>query len=152
MKKIKILLILVITIVINGCSSYPNKATSEDKASDLSSREDSYYKSGDNKQEVNLVKKDAEKGLPKAQYNLAFMYYNGEGVKKDYKQAVNWFKKAAEQGYSNAQFGLASMYNSGRGVKKDYKQAVNWFKKAAEQGLQEAQYNLAVMYGAGQGV
>ena len=31
------------------------------------------------------------------------MYYNGEGVQKDYAEAARWYKKAAEQGDGIAQ-------------------------------------------------
>lgn len=34
------------------------------------------------------------------------MYYNGEGVKKDYKEAIKWYSKAAEQGQENAKENL----------------------------------------------
>ena len=32
--------------------------------------------------EIELLEKAAEQGLPKAQHNLGFSYYNGEGVKQ----------------------------------------------------------------------
>ena len=38
-----------------------------------------------------------------AQYNLALMYYKGEGGARDPKQAVVWWTKAAEQGHADAQ-------------------------------------------------
>ncbi|PKY50682.1 hypothetical protein RhiirA4_546100 [Rhizophagus irregularis] len=37
-----------------------------------------------------------------AQYNLALMYENGEGIVKDIDQAIYWYKKS-EQGYQDAQ-------------------------------------------------
>ncbi len=40
----------------------------------------------------------AEKGDAIAQAKLGDMYYNGEGVQKDYAEAARWYKKAAEQG------------------------------------------------------
>ncbi len=36
------------------------------------------------------------------------MYYNGEGVPKDYKEAVKWYRKAADQGIAHAQHNLAA--------------------------------------------
>ena len=33
-----------------------------------------------------------------AQFNLGYMYDQGEGVPQDYKLAVEWHRKAAEQG------------------------------------------------------
>ena len=40
----------------------------------------------------------AEQGEASAQYNLGFMYNNGEGVPQDDKTAVKWYTLAAEQG------------------------------------------------------
>ena len=42
----------------------------------------------------------AEQGYATAQYNLGFMYNNGEGVPQDDKTAVKWYTLAAEQGYA----------------------------------------------------
>ena len=94
----------------------------------------------------------AKQGNAKAQYNLGGMYYNGQGVRKDYAQAVQWYRKAAEQGYAVAQYNLGQMYREGQGVRKDYVEAVKWYRKAAEQGFAKAQYNLGLMYAKGEGV
>ncbi len=40
---------------------------------------------------VNLFKRSAEQGAAEAQYNLAIMYTNGQGVNQDYQQAANWY-------------------------------------------------------------
>ena len=48
----------------------------------------------------------AEKGHKIAQYNLAVMYYKGEGTEKNCDEAIKWYKKSAEQGYENAQKAL----------------------------------------------
>ena len=44
----------------------------------------------------------AEQGNAQAQFNLGWMYANGEGVRQDPVQAVQWYRKAAEQGLGNA--------------------------------------------------
>ncbi len=49
------------------------------------------------------VKRLAEQGDAKAQYNLAVAYDFGEGLTQDYFEAVRWFRKAAQQGHVNAQ-------------------------------------------------
>ena len=35
------------------------------------------------------------------------MYYNGQGVQRDYAEAAKWVRKAAEQGYAPAQADLS---------------------------------------------
>ncbi len=44
------------------------------------------------------LQKSAEQGLKEAQYLLASMYYDGQGVEKDLGKAKYWYQKAAEQG------------------------------------------------------
>ena len=56
------------------------------------------------------IKYKAEQGNIKAQYNLALMYYKGEGVPQNYEEAIKWYNKAAEQGNIKAQYNLALMY------------------------------------------
>lgn len=77
----------------------------------------------------------AEQGNAKAQLNLGFMYYSGEGVFQDYKQAAMWFRKAAEQSYVKAQLNLGFMYYSGEGVLQNDKKAYMWVNLARYNGL-----------------
>ena len=53
------------------------------------------YEAGDYKTAFNEFKPFAEQGDAYAQFNLGFMYYNGQGVLQDHKEAVKWFTKAA---------------------------------------------------------
>jgi len=77
------------------------------------------------------LKKLAEQGNRDAQFGLAYMYYNGQGVPQDYSEAAKWFRKAADQGNVDAQFRLGFMYYYGQGVPKDYIQAHMWFNLCA---------------------
>ncbi len=94
----------------------------------------------------------AERGLAKAQFNLAAMYGEGWGVPQDNAEAAKWYRKAAEQGLAKAQLFLAAMYDEGRGVPQNDVQAVKWYRKAAEQGLATAMLSLGLMYYKGRGV
>lgn len=94
----------------------------------------------------------AKSGDAEAQYDLGWVYYEGEGVIQDYKEAVKWFRLAAEQGDAPAQCSLGYMYGNGDGVIQDYKEAAKWCRLAAEQGDASAQHNLGWMYGKGEGV
>ena len=44
-----------------------------------------------------------------AQYNLAFMYENGEGIIKDIDKAIYWYEKSAKQGDQDAQAKLEKL-------------------------------------------
>ena len=59
----------------------------------------------------------AQQGLDLAQYNLAILYFTGQGVDQDYEQAFRWTEAAAVQGHINAQANLASLYLEGTGVR-----------------------------------
>lgn len=84
-------------------------------------------------------KKNAERGFPKSQLELAQMYNYGEGTLKDLKQAFYWYNKSAEQNEPIAQYNLAVMYYNGNGTVKDMKKVKYWIKKAYENGLEEAE-------------
>lgn len=94
----------------------------------------------------------AEKGHAEAQYNLGFMYANGQGVPQNHAEAAKWYRLAAQQGDAEAQGNLALMYAYGQGVSQNNIEAVRLYRLAAQQGNAPAQYNLAFMYAKGQGV
>ena len=50
------------------------------------------------KKRLQWYQKAAKRGNVKAQFNLAAMYDNGEGVMQDKEKAVQWYQKAAKQG------------------------------------------------------
>jgi TPR repeat protein len=105
------------------------------------------YSAGDYATALKEWKPLAEAGDEDAQFNLAIMYDNGEGVPQDYAEAVRWYRLAAEQGDVDAQYNLGIMYDcNGKGVPLDDKEAIKWYRLAAEQGYAKAQYNLGVMY------
>lgn len=69
-----------------------------------------------------------------AQMNLAWMYYNGEGVAKDTSTAIVWWMTAALLGCKDAQFNVADAYSKGEGgLDVDFQKSFEWFSKAAEQ-------------------
>ena len=110
------------------------------------------------------TRKAAEQGDASAQFNLGWMYAEGEGVPENHMQAVKWYRKAAEQGDAGAQLFLGRMYDEGgggrfeiterrfKGVPKDNAEAVKWHRKAAEQGDAAAQWGLGLAYRYGDGV
>ena len=98
------------------------------------------------------IRRRAEQGDAVAQFDLALMYANSDGLSEDAAEAVRWFRQAAEQGLAGAQYNLGVMYANGDGVPEDKAEAVQWYRQAAEQGFTEAQYTLGVMYDNGQGV
>lgn len=88
----------------------------------------------------------AKKGMPKAQCDLAEMYYWGKNVEQNYEEAFKWYKKSSVQGYAEAQCKLGDMYYEGQGIDKDIKETLKWYEKSAEQGYAEAQMSLGAYY------
>lgn len=104
------------------------------------------YSKGDYVQAKKRFEKLVKNGNPKAQYDLGYLYEQGQEVKKDDKTALKWYKKAAKQGHLNAQYNTATFYYEGRGTKQDYQKALYWYMQAVKQGDPQALYNLGVMY------
>ena len=110
------------------------------------------YNAGDYAAALNFWKPLAEEGVANAQFSLAGMYANGQGVPQDIAGAARWVRLAAEQGLANAQNNLGYMYAEGQGVPQDDTEAAKWYRKAAEQGHAYAQISLGSMYLYGNGV
>lgn len=91
----------------------------------------------------------AEQGDPAAQYSLAYMYYQGEGVPQDPAKAVEWYRQSAMQGIAEAELALGLLYSEGTGVARDQSEGTRWIRRAAERGLPTAQFELGVAYAFG---
>ena len=102
--------------------------------------------------DLGATKSLAEQGDAKAQFNLGYMYDNGDGIPENDAEAVKWYRLAAEQGYLKAQFNLGVMYKKGDGIPENDLEAVKWFRLSAEQGDAKSQYMVGVMYHNGGGV
>ena len=87
---------------------------------------------------LEILKSDAENGIPEAQYTLSVMYGNGDGVPQDIKKSIMWCQLAAEGGHAVAQMNLGVMYSNGQGVPEDKQKALKWYQLALKQGYNEA--------------
>jgi TPR repeat protein len=89
---------------------------------------------------------------PAAQYLLAAMYFNGNGVPRDEQEGLKWMAKSAELGYGPAEADLGASYLSGKWGIPDANRAKELLLRAAKQGEASAIYNVGVMYRDGLGV
>jgi hypothetical protein len=103
------------------------------------------YNAGDYATAMKEWRPLAEQGNADAQYNLGFMYSNGNGVPQDDVEAMKWYRLAADQGYARAQAGLGFMYYNGDGVPEDYVEAYKWWNLAAAQGYADAKSNKEIV-------
>lgn len=109
----------------------------------------------------------AEQGHPTAQYNLAVLYVNGQGVKADTLQAQKWYDLAYAQDstfepiivdrpaandftFSDKRRGKKGDKIS-RHDKLQFDKALATYRPKAEAGDPIAQYNLGVLYNEGLG-
>jgi TPR repeat protein len=110
------------------------------------------YRNGDYAAALSVFRPLAEQGLPDAQFYLAQMYREGQGLPRDGAKARTWYARAAARGLASAQYNLGQMYRTGDGVTRDASLAALWYRQAAERGHPRAQDHLGLMYAGGVGV
>ncbi len=98
------------------------------------------------------LRRRAEQGVRGAQFDLAQMYFGGDGVPQDQAEAFRWLRLAAQQGHADGQAMVGTMYVNGTGVRQDDSGAFRWYRLAAAQGRADSQYQVGRMYFMGQGV
>lgn len=94
----------------------------------------------------------ASRDVPEAYYELAYAYYYGDYVVKDYKKAVKYLGYAISVEHPPAFCLLGNCYLYGYGVEKDEKRAVELFIQAVDLGNVDACKALAKCYHTGCGV
>ena len=81
----------------------------------------------------------AEKGDPRAQFNLAARLEQ----EKKYDEAIKWYARAAAQDFRPAELNLAQMYEKGWGVKQDNAEARRRYRRLSDLGDNEARWRAA---------
>ena len=81
----------------------------------------------------------AEAGFMPAKFNLATMYYEGQGTKRDMAKAFQLYSEIADTGDGDALFMVGRMYYEGLGVEKDQGKGFEFFGRAAAAGSRIAQ-------------
>ncbi len=95
------------------------------------------------KEAAQLYQSAADAGIMQAQTNLALLYLEGKGVKKNQKKAVALLDSAAKKGEPQADLALARLYLSGKDLKLDEKKGEFHLDRAAKTGNQAAVKMLA---------
>ena len=71
-------------------------------------------------------------GDSNAQYNLARLYLDGNGVEQDVRQAARWFNLAAEKGHAPSQALLGHLLVTGQGIPRQRARGLMWLTLARE--------------------
>ena len=111
--------------------------------------DDYYYRQKDYAEARYYYTQAAAFNDARAQYQLAQIFAEAQGIAADQRVASKWYQLAAEQGHAQAQFNLAYRYTKGLGLSTDNQRALYWYQQAAQQGVVLAQYNLAYHYAQG---
>lgn len=90
----------------------------------------------------------AERGNPRAQAMVGFMFATGQGLPQAYDAAGYWYRLAAEQGDTTAQYLLGLAYDKGQGVPQDDVAAYKWLNLAAANAPKRRRENFAKLRNA----
>jgi len=111
------------------------------------------YSASGSKEDIEELRRWAEKGKAWAQCMLGCRYAAGAGVDQFYQQARELYELSARQGFAAAHYNLGLIYaDGGQGVNQNYERAAEYWEAAARQGEASAQFNLGACYYNGQGV
>ena len=110
-----------------------------------------YYKAANYNKAFDCYQTASDKGHAHAQFMLAQLYRNGEGVEQSLSNYVSALIRAAGGGDIDAQYELAGLYETGDVIDKDKAEAFRWYRSAAAACFPPAQYKLATLYEAGSG-
>lgn len=94
----------------------------------------------------------ADKGHPRALYNLGVAHAQGVGVEPSIAQSMYWWHRAALAGSTEAQYNLGVAYAQGQHVEKSPVVASMYWYMAASGGDAAAQFNLGMMAAEGDGL
>src|SRR5438874_5125810 len=87
---------------------------------------------------LNIWRPLAEKGEPRSQAGLGFMYHRGMGVRADDREAAIWLLRAAEHGQAEGQLMLGILFYYGQGVMQSHVRAYAWCELALINGNGDA--------------
>lgn len=108
-----------------------------------------FYESGKHKEAYeHLIQDDTN---PKCAFALAILFYNGEGVERDFKKSTHYYTIAAEAGITPAQVSAGFAYANAMGVPQDFDKAVRYLKPASDAKEASAMVTLAEIYAMGEG-
>lgn len=87
-----------------------------------------------------------EETNPRCAFALGVLYYNAQGVERDFKKSTYYYSLAAEAGIIPAQVSAGFAYANAMGVPQDFEKAASFLRPAAEAGEASAKITLAEIY------
>lgn len=100
---------------------------------------------------LRLMKRAADGGFPRAQYELALMYDVGDKVPENREEAKKYLAEALKNGLTEAHYVRAVWEERGYYGQPNENTALNYYEMAAIRGHKNAIKSLIVLYGEGMG-
>ncbi|MHC5225161.1 tetratricopeptide repeat protein [Ignatzschineria sp. LJL83] len=97
-----------------------------------------------------LLEKAIELGADNAMYELAELYYYGNGVQQDYHKSLELYSHPKLAKHPEAIFSRGVQYDLGEGVPQSYEISFALFKEASELDHNPSTFNVGYMYEYGQ--
>ena len=108
---------------LSGCGKENTKeSASEEKGV-------AYFRKGEYRKALPLLRKSADSGNAAASCYLGVMYRDGKGLDKNTGKSCKWFLKAAEGGHSDAWLATSLCYTTENGLGKNDREAFRWAKR-----------------------
>lgn len=85
-------------------------------------------------------------GDSNAQYCLARLYLEGNGLERDQRQAARWLNLAAEKGHGSAQALLGQLLANGQGVPRQRARGLMWLNLARQQADPQREAWILALY------
>lgn len=82
-------------------------------------------------------------------FALGVIYYNGQGVDKNFKKSTHYYSVAADAGIVPAQVSAGFAYANAMGVPEDFDKAAHYLVQASAAGEASAKVTLAEIYAMG---
>ena len=86
---------------------------------------------------------------PRCDYALGVLFYNGQGVERNFRRATEHYSRAADAGIVPAQVSAGFAYANALGVPEDFEKAAHYLRMAATSGEPAAKITLAEIYAKG---
>ena len=96
----------------------------------------------DYKKAFRLLSKEAKSGDAEAQYNLALMYYMGDGVDQNVSMSAKLLESSAKSGFEAAKDNVGRVYMQ----VLEFDKALPWLEENAKNGDVGAYYLLSEIY------
>ena len=143
--------LLLGTTLLGLAAAAPNAAAEYYGENPVVAAASVHYDVGDFAAALPGMRQGADSGDFEAQYFLAMMYKDGNGVAASPAMAKHYFEKAGAQEHEDALFQLGYMYEHGTGVPADDAKAFQYYQEAAWGGSSNGAFHAGYMIMNGRG-